>query len=665
MSRKEYEALCHEIKRHDRLYYQEYNPEITDYEYDQLFKRLEQIEKENPSWVTPESPTQRIGDPLTGGFVQVAHEVPMLSLANTYSAEELGDFLHRVEKLLGKGKTPFCAELKMDGVAISVRYEKGKYVRGLTRGNGKVGDDVTANLRTIASLPLTLHGSHLPDLLEIRGEVFMPLKVFQKLNSEKEEAGLPLFANPRNAAAGSLKLLDPREVSHRKLHVAFYGIAEDSSKGPSSQYESHKFLHKIGLPGFAAHHRALCYDLDEILSFAKKIEKERDSLPFEIDGIVIKVDDLSLHEKLGATNKTPRFAVAYKFAPEQATTKIEEITVQVGRTGVLTPVAELTPVLVAGSTITRATLHNQDEIERKDIRVGDTVVIEKGGDVIPKVVSVDKNKRGKESHPWKMPAKCPICHTAVIHDPGEVAVRCPNHKGCPGQRLCQIAFFASRQAMDIEHLGEKIVALLLDEKLIESIADLYALTEEQLIGLEGFQEKSARNLIQSIDASRHAPLARLLIGLGIKHVGSGVAELLAEEAGSFEKLAAMSEEELLSIDGIGQKTAEALVTYFADPIHLEQIAKLKELGVKPYVSHKPKNKEHLFYGKSFVLTGTLENYSREEASELIKERGGKVSSAVSSKTDYLLFGDEAGSKLKKAESLGVPLLDEKAFEKLL
>lgn len=665
VSKRDYTALLKEVAYHDRLYYEKYEPEISDYEYDQLIKKLEHIEKAHPEWITPDSPTQRIGDPLTKGFVQVAHEVPMLSLANTYSEEEIADFIKRVNKLLGTKKTEFCVELKMDGVAVSVRYEKGKYVRGITRGNGKVGDDITANLRTISSLPLTLEGKNFPDVLEIRGEVFMPLKIFQRLNQRKEEEGEAHLANPRNAAAGSLKLLDPREVSRRKLQVVFYGVAEDSSGKIDSQYDSHQFLQKLGLPCFAPRHRTLCSHIDEIFAFADKIEKERRSLPFEIDGIVIKVDDLSSHVRLGKTSKTPRSAVAYKFAPEQESTKIREITVQVGRTGVLTPVAELDPVFLAGSTISRATLHNQDEIERKDIRVGDTVLIEKGGDVIPKVVSVDKKKRPKSSVKWAMPTRCPSCGTKVVHVKGEVAVRCPNRKGCPDQRLSHIAFFASKQAMDIEHLGEKIVSLLVEKGLVHRIADLYDLTEEDLFELEGFKEKSVQNLLNSIDASRKAPLSRLIIGLGIKYVGAGAAELLSQSAGSLEKLAEMSEEELLAIDGIGEKTAESIVTYFADPLHLEEIELLKERGVKPQIERPSKKTGHPFYGKTFVLTGALEDYTRDAAAHLIKERGGKVSSSVSSKTDFVLVGEDPGSKLKKAESLGVKLLDEKQFEKML
>lgn len=665
MIKKEYLELLEEIRQHDRHYYLENRPVISDYAYDQLFKKLEKLEQEHPEWILPSSPTQRVGDPLTKGFKQIVHTVPMLSLANTYSKEELEEFVKRVHKLMERKEVVFCAELKMDGVAVTVRYEKGLYVRALTRGDGKKGDDITANMRTIRALPLELRGAHIPDLIEVRGEVFMPHKVFQELNDKKQEEGEETWANPRNAAAGSLKLLDPREVSERKLSTVFYGIAECDPVTVSTQYESHSFLEKLGLPVFREAHRVRCHTVEEIVHFADKIEKARHSLPFDIDGIVIKVDELRFHPLLGTTGKNPRFAVAYKFAAEQALTRIQEITVQVGRTGVLTPVAELDPVSVAGSTISRATLHNQEEIERKDIRVGDWVIIEKGGDVIPKVVEVNLKKRPQDSHPWKMPKKCPSCGTAVVHSEGEVAVRCPNIAGCEEQKIRRITFFASKDAMDIDHLGEKVVEQLVKKGLVEQISDIYALTEKDLEKLEGFKEKSIHNLLESIDRSRHVTLSRLILALGIKYVGEGTAEVLAEHAEDIDALSKMSEEELLEIDGVGEKMAQAIVAYFSEPHHLKEIHTLLQRGVKPEAPKLSVRKDHPFYGKIFVLTGSLQEYTRSSATTLIKERGGKVTGSVSQKTDYVLAGEDPGSKLDKAHKLKIPVLSEAQFKNLL
>ena len=664
-TKEDYYKLIAEIRKHDRHYYAEARPVITDYEYDRLVKELEDIEDQHPDWITPSSPAQRVGEMLTKGFKQVEHAIHMLSLANTYSKEELEDFIKRVHKFLGRRALHFCAELKMDGIAVTVRYEKGIFVQALTRGDGKKGDDITGNMKTIRAMPLELFGPHVPAALEVRGEVFMLHKVFQELNCKKEEAGEEAWANPRNAAAGSLKLLDPKEVNQRKLNAVFYGFADEVDPPVPTQYECHQFLKKIGLPVFDEHFRKRCADVEEILQFADLVHDQRHALPFDIDGIVIKVDELRYHDQLGMTGKSPRWACAYKFAPEQALTRICEITVQVGRTGVLTPVAELEPVLVAGSTIARATLHNQEEVERKDIRVGDFVVIEKGGDVIPKVVQVDLKKRPKDTHPWKMPGSCPSCGAHVVHSEGEVAVRCPNSKGCPEQRMRRIAFFAGKDAMDIDHLGEKVVEQLVSKKLVETVSDIYRLTEKDLAKLEGFKEKSIENLLASIDKSRHVTLARFILALGIKYVGEGTAEILAENARDIEKLAEMSEEELLKIDGVGEKMAAAIIDYFSEDANRKEIHELLKLGVKPQASKISRRTDHLFSNKTFVLTGALEKYSRDQASTLIKERGGKVSGSVSSKTDYVLVGEDPGSKLDKARELKIKTLSEKEFGNLL
>jgi len=663
MSKEEYLKLLKEIKRHNQLYFDQSSPEITDYEYDLLVKQAEEIEASHPDWVPADTPTRQVQERPTKGFKQVQHDVPMLSLANTYSREEVADFVARVYKLLEREDVEFCVELKMDGVAISVRYEKGKLVRAVSRGNGRKGDDITANVKTIRSIPHELKGTNIPDLLEVRGEVFIPTHDFAEMNREREEAGDVTWANPRNAAAGSLKLLDATEVAKRKLDIVFYNVIT-REKILKTQSENHHFLKKMGLPTGKEKHFAVCRSLDEIFAFADRIEEERPSLPFEIDGIVIKVNALRDHDIMGATGKSPRWAAAYKFAPEQAETVIEDITVQVGRTGVLTPVAELQPVPLAGSTISRATLHNEEEVMRKDIRVGDSVIIEKGGDVIPKVVEVIQNKRPKHSKPWHMPTHCPICGTEVIRREGEVAVRCPNRTTCGGQNLRRISFFASKNAMDIDHLGPEIVKKLIEIGFVSRISDLYRLTENELTQLEGFKEKSIHNLLASLEASKKVTLARFIFAIGIPYVGEGTAQLLADAAGSIERLKEMSEEELCEIDGVGDKVAKSIVEFLSDEKHLKEIEELLELGVQPTAAHK-KIAGHAFAGKTFVLTGSLEEFTRTEAANLIKERGGKVSSSVSKKTDFVLVGEDPGSKYDKAQKLGVAILDEKSFKAML
>ncbi len=658
---EDYLRLVGDLLEHDKRYFDEAKPLISDYEYDQLMRDLHDYEKEHPEQVAPHSPSKRLSEKPTEGFKQKAHLVPMMSLNNTYSEEEIADFIKRVDKLLEKKGIDFCCELKMDGTSISLLYEKGHFVRALTRGNGKMGDDVSAGFKTIRSVPLHLSGRDLPELAEVRGEVYMSLSTFLALNEEREEAGLEPFANPRNAAAGSLKLLDPKEVARRKLNFVAYGIAQETEI--EKQSDVHLALKKWGFPTAKQEHVAVCSNLEEILHFAKKIEKQRHELPFEIDGIVIKVNELKYRELLGTTGKAPRFAVAYKFAPEQAHTKINEITVQVGRTGVLTPVAELEPVFLSGSTISRATLHNAEEVARKDIRVGDTVIIEKAGDVIPQVVKVDLQKRLEGSHPWHPPKQCPVCKEGVLHKEGEVALRCPN-PNCAGQALRRIVYFASKHAMDIEHMGEKVAKQLVEKGLVSRISDIYLLDEKRLSTLEGFKEKSIHNLLTSIEKSRKCPLYRLIMGLGIKYVGTETAELLAEEAGDLETLLEMGEETLLSIDGIGEKTARTIAAFFKDEKNQEEIRLLLKYGVEPQKLQK-KRLDHPFSQKTFVLTGALASFSRDEAAHLIKERGGKVSGSVSKKTDFVLVGEDPGSKYDKAKELGVAILSEEQFQKML
>ncbi len=664
MTKQDYIALVEKLQKHDELYYAKSKPEISDYEYDLLLKEVEKVELEHPDWILASSPTQRVTEALTNGFTSVTHAVPMLSLANTYSLEEVQDYLKRVEKGLDGQHSDFYLELKMDGIAVTALFEKGHFVRGSTRGDGKKGDDITSNMKTIRSLPLTLKGLHVPDRLEIRGEVFMSKAVFQELNKEKELEGEELWANPRNAAAGSLKLLDPKEVAHRKLSIVFYAIAEDSSNSCEAQEEVHGFLEGLGLPISPSSLRQKEHAVENILAFAEFIEKKRNSLPYDIDGIVIKVNKLKWQLALGATGKHQRWAVAYKFAPEQALTKILDITVQVGRTGVLTPVAELSPVFLAGSTIARATLHNQEEIARKDIRIHDFVWIEKGGDVIPKVVSVDLTKRSAHVTPWHMPKCCPACSAPVFHIPDEVAIRCVN-EACPLQRLGKIQFFAGKYAMDIGHLGEKVVEQLFTKGFVAHNSDIYRLKKEDLCQLEGFKEKSIENLLESIEKSKSCTLSRLILGLGIKYVGQGTAEALAQAALDIHTLAKMSLEELLEIEGVGNKVAFSIHEFFADKENKEELENLLAFGVTPAPLQTSFDSAHPFYGKTFVLTGTLEGLTRSQASEMIKQKGGKVSSSISAKTDYLLAGEEAGSKLDKAKKLSIAILSEKQFEKML
>ena len=663
VTHSEYEKLCQEIWEHNKRYYVEAAPTISDEEFDFLLKKLQDIEKANPAWISSSSPTQRVGETPTLSFNTVSHQAPMLSLANTYSQEEIAEFIKRMHKLTEKKELSFSCELKMDGVAITALYEKGQFVQGITRGDGKRGDDITVNMRTIATLPLQLYGKEIPERLEVRGEVFMPHAVFLKLNQEREKASEIVWANPRNAAAGSLKMLDPRTVAKRGLQVKFYSVAENSSVSLKSQFASHTYMKELGLPILP--HLNLAHNLEEIWDFGEKVRSMRKKLPYDIDGIVIKLDDIQEQQRLGTTGKHPRWAVAYKFAAEQAITQIHSITVQVGRTGTLTPVAELEPVFLAGSTISRATLHNEEEVLRKDIRVGDFVLIEKGGDVIPKVVEVDKDKRPAQSEPWKMPDTCPACGAPIQRIAGEVAVRCPNAHGCPEQSVRRIQYFASKAAMDIDGLGIKIVEQLVDIGLVSRPSDLFALTEKEISQLEGFKEKSIQNFLRSLDKSKEVSLEKFIMALGIKHVGARTAEDLAEKTGSVVALQNMKHEEFLEIEGIGEVVAASLAEYFASKENQAEIERLLKFGVKPRQVEVISYKGHPFNGKTFCLTGSLPKYTRASAANLIKERGGKIISAVTKKTDYVLAGEAPGSKLDKARELKITVLTEEDFEKAL
>ncbi|MGM0440629.1 MAG: NAD-dependent DNA ligase LigA [Chlamydiota bacterium] len=659
---QEYQELCGEVWQHNKAYYVDHDPAISDYEYDQLLKKVERIEEEHPEWVSSSSPTQRVGETLTEGFDTVEHKVPMLSLANTYSKEELNDFIQRVYKNLKKDRVEFSAELKIDGISVSLVYEDGKLVQGATRGNGRQGDDITANVRTISALPLQLVGGNTPQRLEVRGEVFMPHQVFLSLNEGRKKLGEDQWANPRNAAAGSLKLLDPQEVSRRQLGIVLYAVAEDSSQSVDNQLNALESLKDWGLPTLDM--SALCNNAEEIMEFAEDVNAKRPDLPYDIDGVVIKVNQFSDRQKLGHTNKSPRWAVAYKFEAERGKTKIKDIKVQVGRSGKLTPVADLEPIFLAGTTISSASLHNQDEVERKDIRIGDIAVIEKGGDIIPQVVEVDKSQRSRDSQPWKMPRYCPECGTAVETSPDEVAVRCPNKK-CPARQLRHIIYFVSKDGMDIDHLGKKNVQALLENDLIHQTADIFALTKEDLSQLEGFKEKSINNLLNSIEESKRVPLWRFIQALGIKYVGAGTAELLANEAGDIQTLMEMSYSDLVALEGIGEKVANAIINHFRDDKNRQEVEKLLENGVVPQKETVKASGNHPFYGQTIVVTGSLEKYTRAEVKQAIKDKGGNFTSSVSSKTDYLVAGESPGSKLDQAKKVGVTILDEDQFEKML
>lgn len=660
---KTYDQLCQEIWRHNQLYYAG-NPILTDQEFDALYSQLLELEKLHPEWVDSLSPTQRVGEALTDGFSTVAHNNAMLSLENTYSKEEIEAFVKRIEKLTEQKNPIFSCELKMDGIAVSVRYESGRFVRGLTRGNGKKGDDITSNVKVIDALPLQLiKHDFIPEILEVRGEVFMLNEVFEKLNLQKMAQHESLWANPRNAAAGTLKLFDPKEVKRRNLSIVFYGIAEESTVAVREQHVCHELLQSFGLPVLT--HKATCKNIDEIWAFAESIRAIRSTLPFNIDGIVIKLDDRRQQETLGSTGKHPRSAIAYKFAAEQAETRIKDIVVQVGRSGVLTPVAELEPVLLAGSTIARATLHNAEEVQRKDIRIGDSVIIEKGGDVIPKVVQVLLDKRESCSIPWSMPTACPICGSQIVQVPGEVAVRCTNGQTCQEQVLRRLIHFSGKAGMDIDNMGEKVVEKLVEKDFVSHPSDIYLLTQSELAQLEGFKDKSINNLLTSIEKSKTVPLDRFIMALGIPHVGTGTAQLLAEIARSIENLAHMKEEVLKEIPGVGEKVAQSIVAFFDKEENKEEIRHLLNAGVSPFASESKRVDGHPWSGKSFVLTGTLANFSRSEATELVKERGGKIIGSVSKKTDYVVAGDDPGSKLQKASELGIAILDEEAFKQQL
>lgn len=659
------EELRREIRRHDHLYYVEARPEISDREYDALFRQLQELERAFPDLVTPDSPTQRVAGAPSKEFRPVRHLRPMLSLDNTYSFEELREFDQRVRRLLPGERVEYVLEPKVDGVSVSVRYEKGVFVLGATRGDGTTGDDITANLRTVRSLPLRLLGDP-PPLLEARGEAYMPVEGFRKLNAEREKAGEEPFANPRNACAGTLKQLDPRVVAQRPIDVVFYGVGAVEGLTFRTQEEVLQRLKSFGLPAPKLWWR--CRDIEEVIARARELQAAEKTLPYEIDGAVIKVNNLEQWERLGTTARAPRYAIAFKYAHEQARTRLRGITVQVGRTGTLTPVAELEPVFLAGSTISRATLHNEEEIRRKDIRVGDLVIVEKAGEVIPAVVGVVLEARPRGTKPFDLVAhvggKCPACGGPIRRDPEFVAWRCEN-MACPAQLKRRIRHFASRSAMDIENLGEVLVGQLVDSGLVHDVADLYSLKKEQLVRLERMGDKSAANVIEAIDRSRDRELWRLIHGLGILHVGETAARKLAEHFRDLDKLAAADEEALLKVPEIGPVMAASIRDFFRNPKNRAVIEKLRKAGVNfRKVEAAPAARGPLA-GRTVVVTGTLRGYTRDEIKERLRQAGAIVTDSVSRKTDFLIVGEEPGSKLEKARALGVKIVGQDELEKML
>ena len=652
--------LRHDLQYHDQLYYDKATPEISDRDYDRLYRELVDLEKKHPLLITKNSPTQRVRE-KSQGFQSASHLVPMQSLDNTYSEQEVLDFIKRLHKLLPEEKISLTIEPKIDGVAIALLYRDGKLVRGMTRGDGVKGDDVTRNIEMISNIPKVLKGK-VPTLLEVRGEVYLSKKMFLQLNAERDEEGLPVFANPRNAAAGSLKQLDPAIVKERHLAAIFYGYGAIEGNSVSTQRAFIEALRSWGFPTHPSVDHART--AEEALAAIQRLGNVRHNYTFETDGAVLKVEELAQRKRLGSTSKAPRWAIAFKYEPEQATTRLLAITVQVGRSGVLTPVAELEPVVVAGSKVSRATLHNVEEIRRKDLRIGDEVVIEKAGEVIPAVVSVVKEKRNGSEKIFQMPGHCPVCHTAAIKKEGEVALRCIN-PDCPAQLRRRIEYFACRQAMDIAGLGEAVVAQLIEVGLLKSVADLYHLHAEQLLPLERMGEKSVENLIKAIDQSRHQPFWRLLVALGIPHVGVTAARTLAERFHTLEKLSAASIEELCAIEEIGEIMARSINEALRQPTMKKLLEDLQIVGVNfgeedpvVYAVEGP------LQGTIWVITGSL-SQSRDEIAEHIRSAGGKVSSSISAKTTYLLAGEAAGSKLIRAQKLGVAVIDEAAFRVLI
>ncbi|MEX2574557.1 MAG: NAD-dependent DNA ligase LigA [Balneolaceae bacterium] len=647
------------IERANKAYYDEARPFISDREFDRALHELRQLE-EDYGLGTDDSPTRRVGGTPGDSFPTVEHPEAMLSLDNTYNEDELRSFDRRVQDILGSQTYTYSTELKFDGAAVRLRYENGRLVLGATRGDGRRGDDITANLKTVRDIPLRLAGGA-PAAAEIRGEAYMEKEAFVRLNEHREEQGLDPFANPRNSTAGSLKMQDPREVARRPIRFYAFDLAVENGTAPRSQREKIDLLRKLGLP--VCEQTIICPDIDQVLKVIHSWDDLRHNLPYETDGVVIKVNEEYLRDELGHTSKAPRWAIAYKFESEQGATVVQSITLQVGRLGTITPVAELKPVLLAGTTVKRATLHNEDELRRKDIRPGDTVTVEKAGEIIPQVISVVNPDRKNRPEPFSMPDSCPACHEELVQFEGEVAWRCVNPE-CPPQVRERIIHFASRDAMDIDGLGEAVVDQLVSRKLVSTYADLYRLETSRLVPLERMADKSARNLTEAIEKSKSRPLDRVIYALGIRFVGTTVAGDLAAGFNSLEAIMKATPEELASIHTIGPKIAESVTAFFQLETNRKIIRELDEAGLQ-FQAEKKEVVSSALEGKKLVITGTLPSLSRKEASELIERHGGKTTSTVSKHTDYLLAGDSPGSKYEKARDLGLEILDEDALRKLL
>ncbi len=663
---KKVDSLRDKIRHHEYQYFVLDNPEISDQDFDKLMRQLRELEAEHPDLLTPDSPTQRVGGKPREGFVKVRHSSPMLSLDNTYNEDELRGWERRVHELSGRKDVDYVCELKLDGMSLALTYENGRLVRGVTRGDGTTGEDVTLNVRTVRSIPLSIDRDKLkkagiPVDFETRGELLMPTAAFKKLNEQRERDGLPTFANPRNFTAGTVRQLDSSITAERRLDYFPYILLQNGRTYFDRHWETLTALDKAGFK--VNPNRKLVHSMAEVWTFIQSWEEKRDNLPYEIDGIVVKVDRTGLQAELGFTGKAPRWAIAYKYAARAGITKLENVRWQVGRTGKLTPVAELSPVPIGGTTVRNATLHNMDEVGRLAVKIGDYVQVERGGDVIPKVAKVIEDK----DHPRgtteiEAPEKCPVCGTKVVRTEGEVDYRCVN-ANCPAKLMGSILHFASRGVMNIDGMGESLVTQLIDKGLVKNVADIYDLTKDKLLSLDRFGDKSAENILREIKDSKELPLERVIYGLGIRMVGERTAQFLAEHFGSMEALSNASAEELQGVNEVGPKIAESIAEFFSNPQNRKLVERLGKAGL----AFKGQKKERgtKLEGKTFVLTGTLANYSRDQAKKMIEDAGGKVSGSVSKKTDYVVAGSDAGSKLDKAKELGVPVIDEKEMEKLL
>jgi DNA ligase (NAD+) len=663
---KKFESLREKIRHHERLYYVLDQPEISDADFDKVMRQLKDLEAEHPELITPDSPTQRVGGKPREGFVKVPHSSPMLSLDNTYSEEELRAWERRVHELSGRKDVDYVCELKLDGMSLALIYEDGKLVRGITRGDGSVGEDVTLNVRTVRSVPLSipkekLRKAGIPADFEVRGELLMPLAAFKRMNEERESKGLSVFANPRNATAGTVRQLESKVTAERRLDYFSYMLLRNGR----TYFDRHsETLDALDAAGFKVNqNRKLVHNIDEAWAFIQRWEGKRDSLPYEIDGIVIKVDRVGLQDELGFTGKAPRWAIAYKYAARAGITKLEDIRVQVGRTGKLTPVAMLAPVLIGGTTVRNATLHNMDEIERLGVKIGDWVQVERGGDVIPKVAKVIDDKDHPRGHKiFHMPEKCPECGTKVVRTEGEVDYRCVN-ANCPAKLRETILHFASRGVMNIDGMGDALVNQLTERGLVKNVADIYKLTKDDLLSLERMGDKSAQNILDEIANSKKLPLERVIYGLGIRMVGERTAQFLAEHFGSMEALESAGVEELQNVNEVGPRIAESIVEFFSIAANRKLVERLREAGVR--LTGQKKQRGTKLAGKTFVLTGTLAHFTRDEAKKMIEDAGGKVTGSVSKKTDYVVAGADAGSKLDKAKELGVKVIDEGGVKQIL